>query len=212
MAARAATGAVWQCVCCLAGEAMLPVCFPQPRWMYERGGLGCCRVVPLWTATHGRCALHYLPASASLSLFCGTCCACTPCRNMPDHIGGWPGKLSCALMSATTLLKYFLAGSGPNMQRVLHDARASECQCMSCRGASQVTIRQQSFPRQASNGERGLWSALSAFRAGARVVRRSKHGNQQWGTTGRCVLVLTCCQLTLRVPTHVACPSAPGPG
>ena len=58
---------------------------------------------------------------------------------------------------------------------------------MSCRGASQVTTPQHSCPRQARKGERALWSVLSAFRAGARVVRRSKHGNQQWGTTGRCV-------------------------
>ena len=58
---------------------------------------------------------------------------------------------------------------------------------MSCRGAAQVTTPQHSCPRQARKGERALWSALSAFRAGARVVRRSKHGNQQWGTPGRCV-------------------------
>ena len=73
------------------------------------------------------------------------------------------------------------------MQQSLHDARASECLCMSCRNASQVTAPQHTCPRQARKGQRALWSALSAFRAGARVVRRSKHGNQQWGTAGRYV-------------------------
>ena len=48
---------------------MLPVSFPQPCWMYERGGLGCCRVVPLCTATIGCCALHCLPARASSGPF-----------------------------------------------------------------------------------------------------------------------------------------------